>query len=274
MHPRMWAHPATQRNVRVLQDDGHHLLGPIDGLVASGESGVGRLMEPVDIADHVLGTLRLKGRRVLVSAGPTFEAIDPVRFIGNRSSGKMGFAIAQAAAERGASVELVAGPVSLTTPPGVTRHNVRSALEMQTALQALTKTRCDALVMCAAVGDFRPQHVGEKKLERGAGLTLELVANPDIIASLAQTVSPRPLCVAFALETGTEEAIVQRAQAKLARKGVDLVVANAAEDAFEGDTNRAHLVTRTGVTSLPTLPKLGLAAHILDWMESQWIPTH
>lgn len=271
MHPTMWANPATQRNVEQLRRDGHVFLGPVDGLVASGERGMGRMLEPEAIAEALTSQRPWLGRRIIVTAGPTYEAIDPVRFIGNRSSGKMGFAIAAAAARRGAQVELIAGPVHLATPPGVTRSDVHTALEMQSALQRAVATPPDAIVMAAAVGDFRPSSPLTHKAPRADGLKLELVENPDLIAELARGLgSPRPVLVGFALETGTDDAVVARAQQKLKRKGLDLVVANPASEAFEGDTNRVHLVAPDSVDSRPTLAKTQVADILLDWIETRW----
>jgi phosphopantothenoylcysteine decarboxylase/phosphopantothenate--cysteine ligase len=277
MHPRMWANPATQRNVERLRADGHHVLGPVEGLVASGEFGVGRMLEPAAIFAALTGNQSWSGKRIVVTAGPTFEPIDPVRFIGNRSSGKMGFAIASAAKERGAEVELIAGPVALETPRGVARHNVRTALEMQQALEDCSRLPPNAIVMAAAVGDFRPNTVLDSKLKRSGDFQLSLTANPDLIGNLSQSFGAlRPTIIGFALETGDDASVIARAKAKLTKKQVDLIVANAATDAFEsdtnvaGDTNRVHLVSRDAVVSHSTLPKTNIANLLLDWIETQW----
>jgi len=219
----------------------------------------------------LLGKQSLRGKRIVVTAGPTFEPIDPVRFIGNRSSGKMGFAIASAAQARGAEVDLVTGPVALKTPPGVTRHNVGTALEMQKALEECSRLPPHAIVMAAAVGDFRPSAVLDEKLKRSGDLELSLTANPDLIGNLSRSFTDqRPTIVGFALETGDDASVIARAQAKLKKKQVDLIVANAASDAFEGDTNRVHLVSRDAVVSHSTLPKTQVANLLLDWIETQW----
>jgi phosphopantothenoylcysteine decarboxylase / phosphopantothenate---cysteine ligase len=271
MHPRMWANAATQRNVNQLVADGHQLLGPVEGAVANGDTGLGRMLEPDAIFRQLVGAKAWHTRRVIVTAGPTFEPIDPVRFIGNRSSGKMGFQIARAAALRGAQVDLIAGPVHLETPAGVTRHNVRTALEMQKALDRCTSTPADALVMAAAVGDFRPQTLLDQKLKRVADFELALTPNPDLLAEVTQSFGrERPVIVGFALETGDDSAVIARAMEKLKRKGVDLIVANAAIEAFEHDTNRVHLVSSDGVQSLPTLSKAEVADSLLDWIGTRW----
>ncbi|MBL8744547.1 MAG: bifunctional phosphopantothenoylcysteine decarboxylase/phosphopantothenate--cysteine ligase CoaBC, partial [Myxococcales bacterium] len=186
MFPAMWSHPATQRNVDALTRDGRvELIGPVEGEVASGDTGVGRMAEPEAIADAIMGALAppdLVGRHIVITAGPTVEDLDPVRFISNRSTGKMGFAIAQRARARGARVTLVTGPVTLPTPPGVVRVDVRGALAMRRALDEALGTdleRADALVMTAAVGDYRPRETSETKLKRDdKPFSLDLVANP------------------------------------------------------------------------------------------------
>ncbi len=278
MHPRMWSHPATARNVATLRSDGRvELVGPVHGEVASGETGVGRLAEPEDIVDAIVAKLPLEraraadleGLRVVVTAGPTVEDIDPVRFVSNRSTGKMGFAIAEAAARRGARVTLVAGPVSLATPEGVARVDVRSALSMRDALWAALGSDlglADVLVMTAAVGDYRPRDASDKKLKRDErSLSIELVPNPDLLAEIgAARVGRRPLLVGFAVETDTDERIVELAREKLANKRVDLVVANHARDSFGRDDNRATLVERDRALALGTTSKSELADRLLD----------
>jgi phosphopantothenoylcysteine decarboxylase/phosphopantothenate--cysteine ligase len=275
MHPRMWSHPATQRNVAQLQDDGRvQLIGPVDGEVASGESGLGRLAEPADIAAHIMalaGSRDLADRHVVVSAGPTVEDLDPARFLSNRSSGKMGYAIAARAAARGAAVTLVSGPVSLPAPHGVTVVAVRSALEMKTALwTALGEDlhRADALVMAAAVADFRPAQHQESKMKRNGdplSLRMKLLPNPDLLAEIgAKRDGSRPLLVGFALETMSGKALIDSARHKLVQKRVDLVVANEANQAFDGDYNCASLVRADTAETLPRLSKRALADKILD----------
>ncbi|HEX2735396.1 MAG TPA: bifunctional phosphopantothenoylcysteine decarboxylase/phosphopantothenate--cysteine ligase CoaBC [Polyangiaceae bacterium] len=273
MHPRMWSHPATERNAALLRARSVELLGPAHGLVASGDIGVGRLLEPEEIVERVLaGPKRdLIGRRLIVSAGPTIEDIDPVRFVSNRSTGKMGFAIAAQAARRGAQVDLVTGPVALETPNAVRRHDVRSALQMLESLNSCLLQPADALVMTAAVGDFRPKELHTEKLKRAGDFDLSLIENPDLIATLAASTAARGvLKIAFALETGSDAGIIQRARQKLERKGVDLVVANRADEALATDANRAHLVSRADVRSLPSMSKFALADTLLDWARERW----
>ncbi len=270
MHPRMWEHPATKRNVAELVRQGRlRFVGPVDGPVASGESGMGRMAEPVDVVRALEAALTpqdLAGARVVVTAGPTIEDLDPVRFLGNRSSGKMGFAVAERAALRGASVVLVAGPVALPTPHGVTRVDVRSALEMQAALhEALGAdlSGADALVMAAAVADYRPAKPSPTKVKKqGDRMAVDLVKNPDLLAEIgAARRGPRPVLVGFAVET---DGLVDYARAKLAAKKVDFVVANDARDAFGADDNRATLVTANREDVLPVMSKAALADAILD----------
>lgn len=271
MHPRMWEHPATQRNAeRLRQTAGWQLLDPVFGEVASGATGVGRMLEPEAIVAAIEQTLaaepnagraelerapRLAGKRVVVTAGPTVEDIDPVRFLTNRSSGKMGFAIAASAARLGAEVTLIAGPVTLPTPPGVARIDVRSALDMQAALaRALAEgpSGADALVMSAAVSDYRPRAIAPHKLKRSASdVALELVPNPDLLAEIGRArTGPRPFLLGFAVETADGAELEQAARRKLAQKRVDAVVANAAADALGTDATRALIVSAAGVVPL------------------------
>jgi phosphopantothenoylcysteine decarboxylase / phosphopantothenate---cysteine ligase len=270
MHPRMWASHATRVNVAHLAARGARFLGPVHGEVASGESGVGRMMEPEALAEAILAIDRaegdLRGLHVLVSAGPTHEPIDPVRYLGNRSSGRMGFALAEAARDRGAVVTLVLGPVALEPPPGIRVLRVRSALEMQAAIEQ-SYARADAIVMAAAVADFRPEQVAEHKIKKRDGEpppTITLVRNPDILAGLGERrrrEGKGPRLIGFAVET---EDLVASARKKLETKGVDLVVANAAGVAFEGDTNEATLVSAQGEEPTGKLTKRQLADRILD----------
>jgi phosphopantothenoylcysteine decarboxylase/phosphopantothenate--cysteine ligase len=277
MHPAMWSHPATVANAATLASRGVRFIGPVLGPVASGEVGLGRMSEPDAIAQAVSsGLLRqpsLAGRHVVVSAGPTVEDLDPVRFLTNRSSGKMGFAVAAEAAERGARVTLVAGPVALEAPRGVERVDVRSALSMQAALdRALGPdlSGADALVMSAAVGDYRFAETAEHKLKRtGDALTLTLVPNPDLLAELgARRQAARPVLVGFAVETGDDDAIVREGRRKLDAKRVDLVVANPAAESFGREDNRAFLVSGDSVTAIGTVDKRVLAGAILDRVEA------
>jgi phosphopantothenoylcysteine decarboxylase/phosphopantothenate--cysteine ligase len=273
MHPRMWAHPATARNVATIVGDGRvTFVGPVDGEVASGERGIGRMAEPEEIVRVALAHFEardLEGLHIVVTAGPTVEDLDPVRFLGNRSTGKMGFALAERAAARGASVTLVAGPVSLATPHGVQRVDVRGALEMKAALWDALGTnldRADALIMSAAVADYRPAETSTTKRKRSAeSLELKLIPNPDLLAEVgrARTVS-KPVLVGFAVETGEDEAILRYARGKLEAKRVDMVVANRADEAFGRDDNRATIVTRDAAEPLGVLTKRALADRILD----------
>jgi phosphopantothenoylcysteine decarboxylase/phosphopantothenate--cysteine ligase len=248
------------------------LVGPVDGEVASGDSGVGRMAEPAQIVSVALahvGKRDLAGLHVVVTAGPTVEDIDPVRFLGNRSTGKMGFAVAERAAARGAEVTLIAGPVSLPTPPGVQRLDVRGALAMQSALWqtiGLDLKLADALVMTAAVADYRPAEEHAMKLKRTKEtMAVELVPNPDLLAEIgAARRHARPVLVGFAVETGTDAEVVAYAQGKLSAKRVDLIVANNARESFGRDDNRVMLVDDRGIEALGTMAKLGVADRILD----------
>lgn len=278
MHPSMWSHPATQRNVATLAAEQRvGFVGPVEGEVASGDVGLGRMAEPEDIVAAVAARLAggaLRGRHVVVSAGPTEEDIDPVRFIGNRSSGKMGFAVAELAAARGARVTLVAGPVALPTPAGVTRVDVRSALAMRGALwQALQPDLggADALIMTAAVADYRPAQTHARKLKRGAdGVALALLPNADLLAEIgAARVSGRPVLVGFALETESGEGLLDAARAKLARKRVDLVVANHPDGSLGKDHITGSLVGANGAEAFGSITKHQAAGRILDFVESR-----
>ncbi len=286
MHPRMWDHPATQRNVADLAAQGRvTLVGPVRGEVASGEEGVGRMAEPAEIAAAAralcgaggpTGARDLASLRVVVTAGPTLEDIDPVRFIGNRSSGKMGFAIAALAAARGAGVTLVAGPVSLPTPPGVRRIDVRGALEMRAALASAfgqDLSGADVLIMAAAVADHRPAQVASSKIKKSdASASIELVKNPDLLGEIGAARAAggpgakarRPVLVGFAVETSGGEALVAYARRKLQEKRVDFVVANEAAESFGREDSRVVLVNDAGAETLPKASKSALANVILD----------
>lgn len=273
MFPAMWSNPATRRNIDTLARDGRvELIGPVDGEVASGDMGVGRMAEPEAIVAAIMSALApsdLLGRHVVVTAGPTIEDLDPVRFIGNRSTGKMGFAIAARAKARGARVTLVSGPVALATPPGVTRVDVRGALAMQSALSetlGADLALADALIMTAAVGDYRPKNQSETKIKRDKEpLSLELVANPDLLAEIgARRARALPLLVGFAVETQDEAGLIAAARKKLEEKRVDFVVANHAADSFGRDDNRALLVSGSDVEVCGVLEKAALADRILD----------
>ncbi len=279
MHPSMWSHPATERNVSTLVADGRvRFAGPVSGEVASGDSGLGRMAEPEQIVSQLSAAfagISLSGKHIVVSAGPTTEDLDPVRFVGNRSSGKMGFALAERAAAFGAKVTLVAGPVSLPTPPGVQRVDVRSALSMRSALwQALSPdlSQADALIMTAAVADYRPAQTHSTKLKRTAEtMQLELVPNPDLLAEIGHARRDRkPVLVGFALETDTDERVIQLARGKLVAKHVDLVVANHAAESLGRDDIRVMLVTPTDCEALPVASKERAADRILAWLAQRF----
>ena len=262
MNQQMWAHPATQPNLARLVERGAQVLGPGIGDQACGDVGAGRMLEPMEILMALQAPGALAGRRILISAGPTFEDIDPVRFIGNRSSGKMGFALAAEAARQGADVTLVAGPVSLPTPPRVTRIDVRRATEMHRAVLAALPGQ-DAYIGAAAVADFMPAQVATGKLKKSAGApVLDLVPTPDILAEVA--VHPRRprLVVGFAAETGDLEA---QALDKLARKRVDMIAANAVGDGlgFEAEDNALAVFTADGRRDIARQPKSGVARALL-----------
>jgi phosphopantothenoylcysteine decarboxylase/phosphopantothenate--cysteine ligase len=279
MHPRMWLHPATQKNVGELASQGRvRLVGPVEGVVASGDVGLGRMAEPAAIAAALAAALvphDLAGLRLVVTAGPTVEDLDPVRFLGNRSSGRMGFAVAERAAARGAVVTLIAGPVALPTPHGVRRVDVRSAAAMREALgEAMGPdlAGADAMVMAAAVADYAPAETSATKIKKsGARTTLELVKTPDLLAEIgAARRGAKPVLVGFAVETGGPEALEGYARRKLVEKRVDLVVANAAADSFGREDNRALLVRAGESESLPVMSKAALADVLLERVRRLW----
>ncbi|MFK4792644.1 bifunctional phosphopantothenoylcysteine decarboxylase/phosphopantothenate--cysteine ligase CoaBC [Sphingobium sp. ZW T5_29] len=268
MNVRMWDHAATQRNLAQLRADGVHIMEPDDGEMACGEFGKGRLPEPEAIAAEIERLLSsksktLKGRHILITAGPTHEPIDPVRYIANRSSGKQGFAIAAAAAQAGARVTLVAGPVRLPTPPGVDRVDVETAREMLAAVEAALPA--DAAIMVAAVADWRTDTAAGQKLKKdgsGKPAPLTLVENPDILATLGRHAQRPRLLIGFAAET---DKLTEYAQAKLQRKGADWIVANdVSGDVMGGDSNSVHIVTAAGVESWDHLPKDAVATRIIE----------
>jgi phosphopantothenoylcysteine decarboxylase/phosphopantothenate--cysteine ligase len=249
-------------------------VGPVVGEVASGDSGLGRMAEPEQIVGYIsaiLAGISLLGKHIVISAGPTAEDLDPVRFMGNRSSGKMGFALAERAAAFGARVTLIAGPVSLATPPGVQRIDVRGALAMRSALwQAMAPdlSQADALIMAAAVADYRPAQSHSTKLKRSAEpVHLELLPNPDLLAEIGHARRDRkPVLVGFALETDEDPRLIQLARGKLAAKHVDLIVANHAAESLGRDDIRLLLVTPTDCEPVPQLPKEQAADRILGWL--------
>jgi phosphopantothenoylcysteine decarboxylase / phosphopantothenate---cysteine ligase len=267
MHSVMWGQEATRQHVETLARRGVRFAGPVEGPLASGEVGMGRMAEPEEIVKAVeaaAGLGPLAGRTVLVSAGPTFEPVDPVRFLGNRSSGKMGFALAAEAARRGARTILVAGPVALPTPPGVTRVDVVTAREMERAIHE-HGPEADLIVMAAAVADYRPSHPADRKIKKEQGLAaIELEENPDILAGL-RAVAPGALLAGFAAETHDLD---RNARAKLSRKGVDFLVANdvsRSDIAFGSGDNEVTVYRREGEpVFLSRRPKGELAASLFD----------
>ena len=268
MNREMWSHPATQRNFAQLAADGAIVLGVGSGAQACGETGDGRMLEPVELLEDLIAFFQpkpLAGRRVLVNAGPTFEALDPVRGITNLSSGKMGFAIARAAREAGGEVTLVAGPVSLPTPRGVNRIDVRSGLQMMAACEA-GAAQADIFVATAAVADWRPAQASDHKIKKdGSGQppALHFIENPDILAALAQGPRARAgdlYCVGFAAESHD---LAANAQAKRARKGVPLLVGNIGPATFGQDDNQLLLVDAAGTQELPRASKLTLARQLV-----------
>jgi phosphopantothenoylcysteine decarboxylase/phosphopantothenate--cysteine ligase len=266
MNQQMWAHPAVQANVETLRGRGVQLLGPAAGDQACGDVGSGRLLEPLELRAALLASFvdqSLAGVKVLVSAGPTFEDIDPVRFIGNRSSGQMGFAVAEAAVRAGAEVTLVAGPVSLPTPSGVLRRiDVRSAAQMHAAVMDAAP-QADIYIGAAAVGDYRPQQVSPKKLKKhdGADLSLLLSENPDILASLSAKTG-HPFMVGFAAETHD---VAIYAQGKLRNKGLDMIAANQVGEGlgFEAADNALTLYWKDGSVELQRADKVELARQLM-----------
>ncbi|MEO6599599.1 MAG: bifunctional phosphopantothenoylcysteine decarboxylase/phosphopantothenate--cysteine ligase CoaBC [Polyangiaceae bacterium] len=278
MHPTMWSHPATQRNVATLAADRRvGFVGPAFGEVASGATGLGRMAEPEQIVSLVsaqFAGISLSGKHIVISAGPTVEDLDPVRFVGNRSSGKMGFALAERARAFGAQVTLIAGPVDLPTPVGVQRVDVRSAQSMRSALwQAMAPdlSAADALIMTAAVADYRPAESHSTKLKRTLEpMTLELLPNPDLLAEIGHARKDnKPVLIGFALETDTDDKLIQLARGKLAAKHVDLVVANHASESLGKDDIRAMLVSPTDCSPLPVLGKEEAAERILGWLATR-----
>ena len=272
MDAGMWSHPATQANVATLRGRGVHFAGPARGRMASGLEGEGRMMEPDEILGHVRRVLgregALAGRRVVVSAGPTREPLDPVRFLSNPSSGLQGFALAQAALDRGATVKLITGPTHLPTPAGAERVDVATAQEMHDAVLAATE-QADVLLMAAAVADYRPDAAAPQKIKKGAGgLDLCLARTPDILSAVAvrwaRTGTPR-VAVGFAAES---ENLLENARAKLKAKNLDMIVANdvtAPDAGFAAETNQVVILDRGGgVEELPLMSKAAVAEIILE----------
>lgn len=273
MNVRMWEAASTQRNVQQLLDDGAYFIGPDEGDMACGEFGPGRMSEPPAIADHIMGLLQgdttldglrapkpLSGKHVLITAGPTREPIDPVRYLSNHSSGKQGYAIAAALSGLGAKVTLVSGPVNLQPPHGVDVVNIETAREMLSACE--TALPADCFISVAAVADWRPSHAGDKKIKKDKDgippMTLE--ENPDILKTLSNAKNRPHLVVGFAAETND---VVKHAQAKLTKKGCDWIVANdVSGDVMGGDHNEMILVTKDGTDTWPRQTKIGAARQL------------
>lgn len=264
MNDRMWANPATQRNVATLKNDGVVIAGPAVGELACGTSGAGRMIEPLELFEHILRTLSrpcLSGRRIVVTAGPTYEAIDPVRGITNRSTGKQGYAIARTLWRAGAQVTLVSGPTALPAPTGVDLIPVSGAREM---LEAVRKAvaGADAFVSVAAVADWRPETVAKHKIKKTDGIvpTLAFAENPDILKTIAGE-NPRLYTVGFALES---EKLEENAREKLLRKGCKLIIANAAQQAIGSDDNEVMLVTLDGIERCERMTKDSVAEIVVS----------
>ena len=264
MNRQMWENPATRRNVAQLQADGVQVLGPSSGEQACGEVGAGRMLEPEEILEEVIAYFTpkvLAGKSVLITAGPTFEAIDPVRGITNLSSGRMGYAVARAARQAGATVTLVSGPVGFATPQGVDRIDVRSALDMHGAVMALAP-EADVFIGVAAVADYRVANEADHKLKKDNGgiPPIELVENPDILAEVA-ALKDGPFCVGFAAESRNLE---EYAQTKRRKKNIPLIAGNLIQDGFGGDDNRLVLFDDHGVHPLTPAPKSVLARQLIE----------
>jgi phosphopantothenoylcysteine decarboxylase/phosphopantothenate--cysteine ligase len=275
MNPHMWTNAATQRNFEQLRADGVRFIGPNRGEMAErGEAGIGRMAEPEEIRDAALALLRdgpLKGKRALVTAGPTIEAIDPVRFLSNRSSGKQGYAIAAALAELGADVTLVSGPTNLATPHGVKRIDVESARDMLAASEAALPL--DVAIMVAAVADWRPTKEAKGKIKKdAAGVpAIALQENPDILATLSKAGKKRPkLVIGFAAET---DQIEEHARAKIAKKGCDWIVANdVSGDVMGGAENQVLLITKDKAEAWPRMAKDAVARKLAERIASELAP--
>lgn len=268
MNQQMYRAQATQHNLQVLSSRNLLVWGPDSGSQACGDVGPGRMLDPLCIVKHCVDFFNpvqdLAGINIMLTAGPTREALDPVRFISNHSSGKMGYAIAKAAAERGASVTLISGPVQLPTPVNVTRINVTSALEMRESVMQLAGSQ-NIFIACAAVADYRAEHISDEKIKKqGDDLVLKMIKNPDIVAEVAAMTVNRPFVVGFAAETQNVE---EYARLKLARKNLDLICANNVSlsgQGFNSDTNALHLYWSNGEMSLPLSDKSSLGQKLMD----------
>lgn len=271
MNVQMWDNPATQRNLAQITQDGIHVFGPAHGDQACGEIGAGRMLEPTEIVSllpKLFTPQSLAGKRVLITAGPTFEAIDPVRGITNHSSGKMGYALAHAAQCAGASVTLISGKTALPTPYGVTRIDVQSADEMLAACQNYLAGQ-DIFIAVAAVADWKVAHVASQKIKKAHAddvPSLEFVQTPDILATIAKLPNA-PYCVGFAAES---EHVIEYAQAKRIKKNIPLMIANQGPATFGSEYNQVSLVTAEGVTTLPNMRKDALAQHLIQAIAEQF----
>ncbi|MEZ8223211.1 bifunctional phosphopantothenoylcysteine decarboxylase/phosphopantothenate--cysteine ligase CoaBC [Vibrio splendidus] len=272
MNQQMYSHPATQENIATLKRRGCEIWGPAAGEQACGDVGMGRMLEPMQLVHRCEDFFQpkpLAGRSVLITAGPTREAIDPVRYITNHSSGKMGYALAEAAAKQGATVTLISGPVSLATPSKVNRIDVDSAQQMFDAVTA-NAAQHDIFISCAAVADYRPETIADQKLKKVDGkddMTIQMVKNPDIVASVASMSEGRPFTVGFAAETQDVE---KYARGKLERKNLDMICANDVSvegQGFNSSSNELHLYWKDGDKSLPLDSKDTLGFQILDQIQ-------
>ncbi|MFA0163566.1 bifunctional phosphopantothenoylcysteine decarboxylase/phosphopantothenate--cysteine ligase CoaBC [Vibrio splendidus] len=272
MNQQMYSHPATQENIATLKRRGCEIWGPAAGEQACGDVGMGRMLEPMQLVHRCEDFFQpkpLAGRSVLITAGPTREAIDPVRYITNHSSGKMGYALAEAAAKQGATVTLISGPVSLATPNKVNRIDVDSAQQMFDAVST-NAAQHDIFISCAAVADYRPQSIADQKLKKVDGkddMTIQMVKNPDIVASVASMTEGRPFTVGFAAETQDVE---KYARGKLERKNLDMICANDVSvegQGFNSSSNELHLYWKDGDKSLPLDSKDTLGFQILDQIQ-------
>jgi phosphopantothenoylcysteine decarboxylase / phosphopantothenate---cysteine ligase len=266
MNNKMWSNPATQSNLALLKQRGVSVIGPASGDQACGEQGEGRLLEPLDIVyelDRLMVPGLLAGKQVVITAGPTYEPIDPVRFIGNRSSGKMGFAIAQAAREAGAKVTIIAGPVQLATPTAVRRINVETTEEMALAVEDSLEA-CDIFISCAAVSDYRPIQVRQEKIKKSSEQSIQIELEPtiDIVSTVTSRHNKPSFVVGFAAETHN---LTEYAKSKLARKKLDMIAANLVGEnqGFAVDDNALHIIWTDGEQTLPLMPKTQLARELM-----------
>lgn len=275
MNQAMWRHPATTANVETLRSRNVSIWGPAAGSQACGDVGPGRMLEPEVLTTEAESLLQpcsdLHGKHFAITAGPTRESLDPVRYLTNHSSGKMGFALAAAAQRAGAEVTLIAGPVSLPTPPGVKRIDVVDARQMQEAAERAADL-CDVFIAAAAVADFRPERIAQEKIKKTDDSnrdTLALVKNPDIVAAIAARSERRPFTVGFAAET---EKVLEHAKGKLARKNLDMIIANdvsEADSGFNSERNRVTVIDQTGGTELPSSLKTELAEQLIQMIATQ-----